>query len=189
MARPKSGNKREAILKAAAIAIAEQGLGASTLSISRKAGVAEGSLFTYFPTKDDLFLHLFFELKREAYGAVEVDFPTRASSKTQAKHFFSRYVDWGVNNQEKRQALANLVISERISEEAKRKADEDSAGYSSVMEQRLASGALQNSHAEFGLAVMHALAEATMKFMTRFPSQADEYRDVGFDAFWRAIGK
>ena len=54
MARPKSPEKREAILNAAAEEIANSGLGVATAKIARRASIAEGTLFTYFPTKDDL---------------------------------------------------------------------------------------------------------------------------------------
>ncbi len=48
VARPRSEDKRMAILEAATEAIAEAGLGASTALIARKAGVAEGTIFRYF---------------------------------------------------------------------------------------------------------------------------------------------
>jgi AcrR family transcriptional regulator len=51
MPRPKTGDKRAAILRAATKTIAEDGVGASTASIAKAAAVAEGSLFRYFPDK------------------------------------------------------------------------------------------------------------------------------------------
>ncbi len=189
MARPRTGNKREAILMAATDALAELGLSASTASISKRAGVAEGTLFTYFPTKDALFHELFLELKREAYASVEPDFPVGAQPKAQARHFFEQYVNWGVAHPHKRHALAHLVISDKISDGAKKQADRDSAGYAAVLMERLAAGPLQDSHPDFANAVMHGLAEATMEFMSRYPKKADAYRTSGFEAFWRAIGK
>ena len=53
--RPKSEDKRNAILDAATRLFAKRGLTAAPISeISKQAGVAEGTLFTYFKTKDDL---------------------------------------------------------------------------------------------------------------------------------------
>ena len=54
MARPKSEDKRIAIIAATIHMIAEQGLGAPTAAIAKVAGVAEGTLFKYFATKDEL---------------------------------------------------------------------------------------------------------------------------------------
>lgn len=71
MERPKSDDKRSTILEAATRVIATQGLGASTASIAKEAGVASGTLFVYFATKSDLINQLYLELKTEmASGAV-----------------------------------------------------------------------------------------------------------------------
>jgi AcrR family transcriptional regulator len=51
MARPKSDEKRSAILEAATRIIVAQGLSAPTAGIAKEAGVANGSLFTYFEQK------------------------------------------------------------------------------------------------------------------------------------------
>ena len=51
MARARSPEKRGAILEAAVHEIAEEGLGAPTAKIARRAGVAAGTLFTYFETR------------------------------------------------------------------------------------------------------------------------------------------
>jgi AcrR family transcriptional regulator len=58
MPRPKSDKKRSAILEAATRIIVTQGLSASTAGIANAAGVANGTLFTYFETKTDLFNQL-----------------------------------------------------------------------------------------------------------------------------------
>ena len=54
MARPKSEEKRLQLMLAAAEAVAERGVGAPTALIAKLAGVAEGTLFRYFPTKEAL---------------------------------------------------------------------------------------------------------------------------------------
>ena len=54
MARPRSEDKQIALLEAATNVVAEQGLGAPTSLIAKRAGVAEGTLFRYFATKDEL---------------------------------------------------------------------------------------------------------------------------------------
>ena len=68
MARPKSEDKRSAILGAATRVIVSEGLGAPTAMIAREAEVANGSLFTYFETKADLLNALYVELKGEMRG-------------------------------------------------------------------------------------------------------------------------
>jgi AcrR family transcriptional regulator len=50
---------REALLAAARGAFAEHGLGASLQQIARDAGVAIGTLYRHFPTRDDLLVAVF----------------------------------------------------------------------------------------------------------------------------------
>ena len=79
MARPKSDDKRNAILAAATQVVAEQGVGAPTATIARVAGVAEGTLFTYFATKDELLNRLYLELKLELSQAMRTATPLPGS--------------------------------------------------------------------------------------------------------------
>jgi AcrR family transcriptional regulator len=59
-------DKKAALLKAALKLFTERGFhGTSTAQISKEAGVATGTLFNYFPTKEDLINGLYFEVKGE----------------------------------------------------------------------------------------------------------------------------
>jgi AcrR family transcriptional regulator len=57
-------DKKTAIMEAALKLFTERGFhGTSTAQISKEAGVATGTLFNYFPTKEDLINSLYFEVK------------------------------------------------------------------------------------------------------------------------------
>jgi AcrR family transcriptional regulator len=97
VARPKSEDKRNAILDAATRLFAERGLaGAPTSEISKRAAVAEGTLFTYFETKDDLINSLYREIKLELADAMMSDFPRKKNVRTRLQHVWDRYVNWGM---------------------------------------------------------------------------------------------
>lgn len=93
MARPKSEDRRNAILEAATRLFAERGLAAApTSEISKLAGVAEGTLFTYFEKKDDLINALYREIKPELADAMMSDFPRKKTVRTRLQHVWSRFV-------------------------------------------------------------------------------------------------
>ena len=70
MARPLSEDKRTAILEAATEMVAMLGVSAPTAKIAKDAGVAEGTLFTYFANKDELLNRLYQELKTDLRDAI-----------------------------------------------------------------------------------------------------------------------
>jgi AcrR family transcriptional regulator len=120
VARPKSEDKRNAILDAATRLFAERGLvGAPTSEISNRAGVAEGTLFTYFRSKDDLINLLYREIKLELADAMMSDFPRKRNVRTRLQHVWDRYVNWGVANPERRKTLAQLQVSEVLTKESR----------------------------------------------------------------------
>jgi len=97
MARPKSEDKRNAVLDAATRLFAERGLNAApTSEISKQAGVAEGTLFTYFKTKDDLINALYREIKLELADAMMSDFPRKKKVGTRLRHVWDGYVNWAL---------------------------------------------------------------------------------------------
>ena len=72
-----SEDKRTAILEAATEVVAMLGLSAPTAKIAKGAGVAEGTLFTYFANKDELLNRLYLELKMDLRDAMMTGYPVR----------------------------------------------------------------------------------------------------------------
>src|ERR1700719_4973660 len=109
MARALSEDKRTAILEAATEVVATLGLSAPTAKIARGAGVAEGTLFTYFANKDELLNRLYLELKMNLRDAVIAGYPAGKSLIDRSRHFWDRYIGWGSAHPLKRRALSELA--------------------------------------------------------------------------------
>ena len=66
---PARGDKREPILRAAIKVFAERGFfNAQVADVARAAGVAAGTVYLYFRSKDDLLVQLFERTTREAFA-------------------------------------------------------------------------------------------------------------------------
>lgn len=189
MARPKSEDKRNAILAAATEVIAEQGLGAPTARIAKLAGVAEGTLFTYFDNKDELLNALYLDIKSELRDEMMTSYPKQASVRERAQYVWDKFVDWGVAQPQKRRAMAQLAVSERLTEPTRAAGMNSFAHINEMIQASVASGALRDHPPAFVSAIMSALAETTMDFIVREPGEAQRYRQVGFEAFWNAIAR
>jgi AcrR family transcriptional regulator len=189
MARIKSEEKRNAILAAAAEVIAERGLEAATSAISRAAGVAEGTLFTYFQSKDELLNALYREIKLELADAMMSDFPRRAAVRGRMQHVWDRYVTWGVVNPIQHRALQQLLVWGGLSEESKRAGIAPFLEIEKTAEAAITQRILLDRPIEFIAATVSALAETTIEFMRRSPKQAASYRSTGFEMLWAAISR
>jgi AcrR family transcriptional regulator len=187
MARPRSDDRRSAILRAAIRVIASQGLGAATATIAKEAGVSNGSLFTYFETKADLLNALYTELKAEAAAAALNGLPTRSNTRKQMLHIWSHWLLWATSCPEKRRTLVHLDVSSDITVESRKTGHQTMAGIAKLLERSRENGPMRDAPLVFVVALMSALADATIDFMIRDPSNADKHCMTAFDAMWRML--
>jgi AcrR family transcriptional regulator len=191
VARPKSEDKRSAILDAATRLFAERGLAAApTSEISKRAGVAEGTLFTYFETKDDLINSLYREIKLELADAMMSDFPRKKNVRTRLRHVWDRYVNWGIANPKHRKVLAQLQVSEVLTKESKDAGGAPFVEFQTMIRDAIEQRVFRNDlPAELISKSLATLVEATIDLTLSKPSKADKYRDSGFQMFWAGITK
>lgn len=189
MARPKSQEKRNAILAAAIELIAEQGLSVPTAKIAQAAGVAEGTLFTYFETKERLLNELYLELKREDQEEMTRDYPVHAILKDRARYVWDMYVGRGLAQPHKFKTMTQLSVSEHILEQTKRQSKEGFEDISAMLQECLTSGSLKDQPSEFGTALFMSMMNMTIEFIFQHPSEANRFCDAGFTAFWNAVTK
>ena len=187
MAKPKSEDKRNSILSAAIQVFAERGLSAPTAAITSVAGIAEGSLFTYFKTKDELINALYRELKLELADAMMSGFPRKQSMRHRLEHVWNGYVQWGRANPQQQRVLKQIQVWGGLTQESKQAG---SAPFTEI--QRMAEDAVTQKiykdipQAFIGAALV-ALADMTMDFMVREPDRAETYRTTGFEMLWAGI--
>jgi AcrR family transcriptional regulator len=187
LARPRSEDKRNAILDAAAEVVAKLGTGAPTAAIAKDAGVAEGTLFTYFAGKDDLLNCLYLELKMDLRDAMMTGYPAGKSLVDRSRHVWDRYIGWGSAHPLKRRAVRQLAVSDRITEECKKVVGDAFEEFNDMMRECAAGGAMRHQPPAFATAIMCAIADTTMDFIARESAQAKRYTKAGFDAFWKAV--
>lgn len=187
MPRLKSDEKRSAILAAATRFIAAHGLSAPTAGIAKAAGVANGSLFTYFDTKTDLFNQLYLELKAELAAATVKGVRPAAVFRDELFHVWQNWTKWAVTHPEKRRTLAQLSVSDEITPESRAAAQQLMAGIGDLLERTLANASMRQAPRSFVVALMNATAEETITLMGQDTTQANAYCELGFNALWRIL--
>ena len=187
MAKPKSEDKRNAILSAATQVFAERGLGAPTAAITGAAGIAEGSLFTYFKTKDELINALYRELKLELADAMMSGFPRKQSVRHRLEHVWNGYVQWGIANLDRQKVLKQIQVWGGLTQESKQAGSAPFTEMQRMTEDAVTQRIFKDIPQTLIGATLVALAEMTMDFIVREPKKAEVYRTAGFEMLWAAV--
>lgn len=186
MSRPKSEGKRKAILDAALQVFAEHGIAnAPTSAISKAAGVAEGTLFTYFKTKDELMGELYRELRME-FSRHLTDFPHGKSVRTRLRYIWDRYLTLGAVHPEQLKVLSQLRASGKLFKE-----DETPAfAFVEVLKathEAVEGNGLRKAPPEYLVLMMRAQAELTIEYLNAHPENAEMCRELGFKMVWAGL--
>jgi AcrR family transcriptional regulator len=186
MSRPKSDNKRKAILDAAQHVIAERGVGNSpTSAISKAAGVAEGSLFTYFANKDELLNELYLEMRRD-FDRNLTAYPHDSGTATRLRYVWDTFVNLGIAQPRRLEVLRQLRATGKLLKENER------AGVM-VLEtlratrEAVEGGEFHDAPLEFMVLLLRAHAEATIEFILAHPELEAQSRELGFNLIWRGL--
>lgn len=187
MARPRSEDKRQALLAAAVRVITTRGLGAPTAQIAAEAGVSNGTLFLYFPTKAALLNELYLGLKTGMASAALAGVPRGADLRGQLEHLWAGWMDWASAHPDERRALELLGVSDELSDEARQRGHELMAGVADLLDQSRRQGPLRDAPLAYVVALMNAVAETTVAFQHNEPDASAEHRRRGFEALWRLV--
>lgn len=157
------------------------------VAIARSAGVAEGTLFRYFATKDELLNELYLAIKLRLVRTMIAGLdPHEKRPKENARNIWNSYIDWGVRNPMEHKAIRRMALSERITDEpspGKRELPGAQRNVPTVGERDF----LSEAYRAFGDALFLSLAETTIEFASHDPQRAREIIALGFEAMWNAL--
>lgn len=189
MARPRSEDKRNAILDAAIEEFAVRGVWTTpTSAISKAAGVAEGTLFTYFASKDVLVNELYRALKLDLADAMLSGFPADGSARDKFHHVWTRYLRWALKSPLKCKVMGQLRVSDRITPETR---EAGSAPFVELLREAddcVRRKVVRDVPVHFIGAMFNGLADATMAVLAEpDDGSGTDYVETGFEVFWSGI--
>ena len=158
---------------------------APTSAISSAAGVAEGTLFTYFCSLVVLLFVLFCVLWL-VFVLVLADYPISAEVRTRLRFVWDRFLDMAKKYPKRLKVQQQLRASGRLLKDAE-------APNMVIMELLHVSkegaeiGGLRGASPEYLVLMFRAQAEATADFIAAHPGMEAESRELGFKLVWRAL--
>ena len=187
MPRPKSAEKRCAIMIAACDVFAERGLAAATTAeIARRAAVAEGTLFTYFRTREVLLNELREQIGQELESALCAEFPERKKLRSRFKFMWNQYIRWAGANPHQHAVTGNFKDALTFSDAVQTSGTRPFARLESLAIEAEKKGALRNYLApEFVCRTFIILAGEVLDRSLKDPENASKVSAAGFKMFWK----
>ncbi len=185
-------DKRERIIAAALKLFCEQGFQqTSTAAISREAGVATGTLFVYFKSKDELINALYREAKNAMALYFQEDLDPEASIKEKLFHFWQKAIDWALDNQYQFRFFSMYSHSPFISNLTKEEAAEAFKFSQDLVEEAKKEKAIINLDSGLLINIFGGNLNATVNFITQNPNLRNPQVIIQqtFDIFWKGISR
>lgn len=189
MARPLSPQKQTALLEAAVAIVAESGLSATTASIAKRAGVAVGTLFTYFPTKEHLLNAVYLMLKQDMAAHLIDNYPQAADFRSQTEHVWRGYTEWSLKNPDGKRVLRLLTVSELLTPDTLASTPEVLGQANKMFDDAIAQALFVTDRKTFIYTVIQNMADAISEEIARHPAEKAALLDLGFTMTWKALSR
>lgn len=185
-------DKRTAIMEAALKLFTERGFhGTSTAQISKEAGVATGTLFNYFPTKEDLINSLYFGVKGELSRSMGKGIEIESTFQDKLKKLWSNLINWGVDNQEEFLFVGQFCSSPYITKFTRDEVMKEYVFLHKFVDEGINSGEIRDFSAELVIAMFYQGSRAVVNLLLDSDPLEDENKIIedGFQIIWRGLAK
>jgi AcrR family transcriptional regulator len=184
-------DKKQAILDSALQLFVNHGFNAtSTASIAKAAGVATGTLFHHFPTKNDIMNQLFLSIKQQFATNIVTHTSLTGNLKQDANTLWQKAIDWAIEQPLKQLFFLQYSMSADIDAHVRKQAMNSTLGFIIVL---IEQGKKQQIIADFPNELLlencHGQYLAAIRFFTDNPLLGTDarHRNASFELFWRAM--
>lgn len=184
-------DKKQQLLEAAIDLFAKEGFwNTPTSRIAKHAGVATGTLFNYFPSKDALIDAVYLHLKHEWGQHIMVGYPANGDVKACMGHVWFRHIDWGVRYPAHYSLKEQLGLSNLLSAETLNRQTEELSTMSGLIQRGFDEGIFKEMTVDYFVGLIMADLDATVRHAV-----AHDLHDMAltklialsFDIFWDGV--
>jgi AcrR family transcriptional regulator len=190
MARKLSPERRERFLDAALKLFVQNGVqNTSTAAIAKEAGSASGTLFIYFPTKQDLIHELVLQIGREQSAYIKERLDPTLSVRDIFFTIWDGSIHWFLNNMDAFIYIQQVRDSGIIADEVVQESEKYLAYYFVAIQKGFAEGRIKPYPIELIGSVLYHDIVAVMNLIRaqQNPELQEETIQSGFDIFWNGI--
>ncbi|TQD25365.1 TetR/AcrR family transcriptional regulator [Methanolobus vulcani] len=182
-------DKKAALLQASLKLFTENGFhGTSTAHISKEAGVATGTLFNYFPTKEDLINALYFDIKGKLSRSLAKDIQNQSTLHDKFWKIWYDLIEWGLNNQEDFHFVDQFCSSPYISDYTREVVMGEYSFYHDLVKDGIATGEF-GDYSEGMVASIFYQSSRTIVDLILYSEPQDKNKAIedGFAIIWKGL--
>lgn len=183
--------KKQSILNTALALFVEQGFySTSTAQIAKQAGVATGTLFHHFKSKDELMNQLFLSIKQHFATNILNNQQNSGNLKQDAQHLWNISILWAMENPLKQAFFQQYSLSTVIPVDIKSHAMNSTLQFiGDFIEQGQAAGILAKHPIALMQESCHGQYLASTRYFLDNPEKWHDltYKQSSFALFWRSI--
>jgi AcrR family transcriptional regulator len=190
MVRMLDPEKKEKFLSAALKLFVAQGVQhTTTAEIARAAGTAAGTLFIYFPTKQDLVNALALKIGREQSLYMQAAIHPEHSAREAFLAIWNGSIRWFQENIDAYQFVQQIRGANVLSPQTVAESNQYFAYYYTAIQKGLDEGSIRPYPIELVGGILYQLVVAVMNLLRTEtdPTRQEEYIHQGFEIFWNGI--
>jgi AcrR family transcriptional regulator len=183
--------KKQAVLDASLKLFVENGFhGTSTAEIAKTAGVATGTLFHYFSTKEELINTLYIQTKENMLNEVSGSYDDTQTFKENIKALWLKFSYFGINNPYMFQFILIFHSSPYITSLTKEQLENRFVELLEIYRKGIEKDEIKQVYDEMVLDYFWGNIFATVTHFGKYPEKLNEKNiDLAFELFWDGISK
>lgn len=182
-------SKSDKILEAALKLFIEDGFHATpTSKIAKEAGVANGTLFHYFSTKELLISELYLSVKKHLSSYLTHNLDKCKTTREKVKHVCINWIKWGVENSDKFTFFQQFSNSPFINSISREEGAKNFKFAFEIIEEGINNGSLVDIDKYLIISLLFGSTNGLISFALEFPDKFnDDHLETGFKMIWRGI--
>ncbi len=182
--------KRDQILEAALELLAAQGFrGTSTAEIARHAGVATGTLFHHFKTKEELINTLYLKIKTNMAESLLLPSPGVSGMRDELHNIWHNYVSWALERRQEYRFMKHCEASPYISGVLRKECEVKFLPLWELFEQAIADGVIKELPLELLMNMLAGTMDGFLRYLIAYPEAVNdkELWEKAYLAAWDTI--
>lgn len=182
--------KRKLLLETALSLFVSRGfIGTPTAMITREAGVATGTLFHYFRSKEELIEELFWITKKEMGEALRSRIVDETTVKGKVLRVCQNYLVWGINNHDKVKFLRLAHSSPLISKATQKEVIAEYHFLYEIIREGIDKGIIRDVAPDLLILMFGTSLDGAIDFILEKTDENDrsQYMSTAFDLLWIGI--